>query len=109
MDPDAAVLLADFVSSLENLPLEVHHLLQEIGHKEARSSDLKSKANQRDQSIQKHAKPVNQGGMGLLVVNPKEEIGIGKIRVDLDKAEVVAKDKLALTERGVALVSRSVA
>lgn len=105
MDPDAAVLLADFVSSLENLPLEVHHILQEIGHKEARSSDLKSRAGQRDQSIQKHAKPTAQGGMGLLVQNPKEEIGIGKIRVDLDKAEAVAKDKLALSERGVALVS----
>lgn len=77
---DAAVLLADFVSSLDNLPLEIHHLLQEIGHKEGRAFDFRNRAGSRDQSIQKHAKPTAQGGVGLLVVNPKEEASVVKIR-----------------------------
>lgn len=77
---DAAVLLADFVSSLDNLPSEVHHILQEIGHKESRSNDIKNRALARDQSIQKHAKPTSQGGQGLLVPNPKEDQLVNKIR-----------------------------
>lgn len=73
-------MLADFVSSLDNLPSEVHHILQEIGHKEARAYDFRNRAASRDQNIQKHARPQAQGGMGLLVVNPKEEGAISKIR-----------------------------
>jgi hypothetical protein len=81
---DAAVLLADFVSSLDNLPSEVCHILEEIGHKEGRVSDLRARASQRDQNIQKHAKPAAAGGQGLLVPNPKEEATIQKIRCVLD-------------------------
>lgn len=77
---DAAVLLADFVSSLDNLPSEVCHILEEISHKEGRVSDLRSRALQRDQAIQKHARPVAQGGQGLLVPNPKEESSTKKIK-----------------------------
>lgn len=77
---DAAVLLADFVSSLDNLPSEVCHILEEIGHKEGRVSDLRARASQRDQNIQKHAKPASAGGQGLLVPNPKEEATVQKIR-----------------------------
>jgi hypothetical protein len=77
---DAAVLLADFVSSLDNLPLEIHHLLQEIGHKEAKTLEHRSKALSRDQSVQKNAKPTTAGGAGLLAVNPKEEGHVIKIR-----------------------------
>lgn len=77
---DAAVLLADFVSSLDNLPLEIHHLLQEIGHKEAKTSEYRNKALSRDQSVQKHAKPAASGGSGLLAVNAKEEGHLVKIR-----------------------------
>lgn len=73
-------MLADFVSSLDNLPSEIHHILQEIGHKEGKASEARHRAGSRDQSIQKHARPHAQGGMGLLVVNPKEEVGITKIR-----------------------------
>jgi hypothetical protein len=127
---DAAVLLADFVSSLDNLPSEVHHILQEIGHKEGKTNDIKNRALARDQSLQRHARPPAQGGQGLLVPNPKEEALIGKIRcvptraggreeaivdssfqtfasfrVDLDRAEVAAREKVALSERGVNLVS----
>ena len=80
MAEDAAVLLADFVSSLDNLPSEVCHILEEISHKEGRVSDLKSRATQRDQAIQKHARPTSQGGQGLLVANPKEESSIKKIK-----------------------------
>lgn len=77
---DAAVLLADFVSSLDNLPSEVCHILEEISHKEGRVSDLRSRALQRDQAIQKHARPVAQGGQGLLVPNVKEESSTKKIK-----------------------------
>lgn len=80
MSEDAAVLLADFVSSLDNLPSEVCHILEEISHKEGRVSDLRSRATQRDQAIQKHSRPTAQGGQGLLVPNPKEESSIKKIR-----------------------------
>lgn len=101
---DAAVILSDFVSSLDNLPAEVHHILQEIGHKEARVIDLKNRAQSRDAAIQKHARPSHQGGAGLLTVNPKEEGSIVKIRSDLERAEAISREKVALTERGVALV-----
>ncbi|GAA5861390.1 hypothetical protein JCM3774_000233 [Rhodotorula dairenensis] len=103
---DAAVLLADFVSSLDNLPSEVCHILEEIGHKEGRVSDLRARASQRDQNIQKHAKPTAAGGQGLLVPNPKEEATVQKIRADLEKAEATTKEKVALSERGVNLLSR---
>lgn len=81
--------------------------LQEIGHKEARAFDFKNRANSRDQSIQKHARPASQGGAGLLQPNPKEETSIAKIRSDLTHAEATAKEKLALSERGVKLVRRT--
>lgn len=80
MSEDAAVLLADFVSSLDNLPLEIHHLLQEINHKEMRATDLRGKALSKDQSLQKFAKPASQGGQGLLLVNPKEDAHLSKAR-----------------------------
>ncbi|ORY90188.1 hypothetical protein BCR35DRAFT_328824 [Leucosporidium creatinivorum] len=103
---DAAVLLAEVVGSLDNLPSEVHHILQEIGHKEGKTNDIKNRAIARDQSIQRHARPVAQGGQGLLVPNSKEPSLITKIRSDLDRAEVSAKEKVALSERGVNLLSR---
>ncbi|GAA6002604.1 hypothetical protein JCM10207_007586 [Rhodosporidiobolus poonsookiae] len=103
---DAAVLLADFVSSLDNLPSEVCHILEEIGHKEGRVSDLKFRASQRDQALQKHARPAAQGGQGLLVPNPKEESSIKKIKLDLENAEITTREKVALSERGVNLLSR---
>ncbi|GAA5901682.1 hypothetical protein JCM8208_001577 [Rhodotorula glutinis] len=103
---DAAVLLADFVSSLDNLPSEVCHILEEISHKEGRVSDLRSRALQRDQAIQKHARPVAQGGQGLLVPNVKEESSTKKIKLDLENAEITTKEKVALSERGVNLLSR---
>ncbi|GAA5895870.1 hypothetical protein JCM5296_006689 [Sporobolomyces johnsonii] len=106
MAEDAAVLLADFVSSLDNLPSEVCHILEEISHKEGRVSDLRSRATQRDQSIQKHARPPAQGGQGLLVPNPKEESTIKKIKLDLENAELATREKVALSERGVNLLSR---
>ncbi|KAM0793528.1 hypothetical protein ACM66B_000966 [Microbotryomycetes sp. NB124-2] len=103
---DAAALLADFVSSLDNLPSEVQHILQEIAHKEMKAADVRNRANARDQSIQRHARPVAQGGQGLLVPNPKEPQLVQKIRNDLDRAEAAAKEKVALSERGVKLLSR---
>ncbi|GAA6010132.1 hypothetical protein JCM11491_005355 [Sporobolomyces phaffii] len=106
MAEDAAVLLADFVSSLDNLPSEVCHILEEISHKEGRVSDLKSRATQRDQAIQKHARPASQGGQGLLVANPKEESSIKKIKLDFENAELATREKVALSERGVNLLSR---
>ncbi|GAA5985230.1 hypothetical protein JCM5350_004280 [Sporobolomyces pararoseus] len=106
MAEDAAVLLADFVSSLDNLPSEVCHILEEISHKEGRVSDLKSRATQRDQAIQKHARPTSQGGQGLLVPNPKEESSIKKIKLDYENAELATREKVALSERGVNLLSR---
>ncbi|GAA6059361.1 hypothetical protein JCM10212_003259 [Sporobolomyces blumeae] len=106
MSEDAAVLLADFVSSLDNLPSEVCHILEEIGHKEGRVSDLRSRATQRDQAVQKHARPASQGGQGLLVANPKEESSIKKIKLDYENAELATREKVALSERGVNLLSR---
>ncbi|GAA5923041.1 uncharacterized protein JCM15063_003508 [Sporobolomyces koalae] len=106
MSEDAAVLLADFVSSLDNLPSEVCHILEEISHKEGRVSDLRSRATQRDQAIQKHSRPATQGGQGLLVANPKEDSSIKKIKLDFESAELATREKVALSERGVNLLSR---
>lgn len=77
---DAAAVLGELVSSLDNLPSEVQHLLQEIAFKEDRMQELRHRNNQRDSSIQKHARPQHQGGSGLLSVNPKEESQVAKIR-----------------------------
>lgn len=52
----------------------------EIGHKEARAYDFRNRGASRDSGIQKYGRPQSQGGMGLLVVNPKEESSILKIR-----------------------------
>ncbi|KAK4705755.1 ribonuclease HI, partial [Phenoliferia sp. Uapishka_3] len=98
--------LSDFVATLDNLPSEVHHILQEIGHKEARHWDFRNRAASRDHAVQKHAKPVAAGGQGLLTPNPKEEATILKTRADFEKAEQTAREKLALSERGVTLLDR---
>lgn len=90
---------------MDNLPSEVHHILQEIGHKEGRACDFRNRGASRDSGIQKHGRPQSQGGMGLLALNPKEEGGIIKIRNEFSKAEDLARDKVALAERGVNLVS----
>lgn len=99
-------LLLFIISNTLSLSLSLSECL-EIGHKEARAYDFRNRGNSRDSGIQKHGRPQTQGGMGLLVVNPKEESGIVKIRNEFNLAEDLARDKVALAERGVKLVSFS--
>lgn len=101
MSEEASQLLQDFVASLDNLPSEVQHILQEVAHKEHRFQEHRSRISQRDGSIQKHHKT-----SGLLVENVKEASHVNKCRTDFSKAAVLADEKVELAERGVRLLTR---
>ena len=66
------------------------------GHKEGRHWDFRNRAASRDHTIQKHARPVAQGGQGLLAPNPKEESAIVKTRCVLVSAGLTTPQRLTL-------------
>jgi hypothetical protein len=97
---DASALLTDFVSSLDNLPSEVAHLLAEIGGREEKVQDFRQRYIARISAIQKHHK-----AHGLLADNPKEAVQDEKATADLKKALALQKEKIKIATRGVSLVS----
>ncbi|GAA94676.1 uncharacterized protein L969DRAFT_49206 [Mixia osmundae IAM 14324] len=101
---EAYTLLNDLVSSYDNLPSEIGHLMAEIRAKSDDYSACSMKARQRDAAIQKWHKL-----HGLSIENPKEVLLIEKINKNLGECRVMADDKIKLAERALRLVDRHLA
>ncbi|KAK9763363.1 Histone acetyltransferase complex subunit [Basidiobolus ranarum] len=96
---DAGVYLQEFISSLDNLPSEVQHLMTELEKKDAQYQDLRRQIQQRDRSVQGFIKT-----HGYQVSNPQEKPLINKIQRDFTRAQEVADEKIHIAERALELV-----
>ncbi|KAH8928390.1 hypothetical protein BT69DRAFT_1257366 [Atractiella rhizophila] len=100
---DAAVLLHDFVSSLDNLPSEVRFILEEIKYKEGEIAKQKTKIAQKDGAMGKHFQT-----LGLLQPMPenKEAILTQRMQDSYKLCEKLQDEKIMLAKRGVDLLNR---
>lgn len=98
---DAAAVLEQYVSDLNNLPLEVAHFLEEIGDKDVKFYDTRKRIQQRDNQIHKFIR-----AHGSLAENPKEGPAYPKIRADFEKAMGLQQQKLDIAHTGLYVVSK---
>ncbi|GAO50164.1 hypothetical protein SAICODRAFT_61994 [Saitoella complicata NRRL Y-17804] len=98
---DAGEVLTDYISSLDNLPLEVQHIFSELRAKELRLTEVRKKINNRDQAIHKHIR-----ANGSLVEFPKEGVYYQKIREGYEMALKVQEEKCALANKAMLLLDR---
>jgi chromatin modification-related protein YNG2 len=88
MAEEAAIIAAEFISTLDNVPSEVAHLLSEIKTKDERILDLQTKLHSRAQRHRQGTLPAN-----------KEQNILQKCTTDLDKIDKLSEEKVALAER----------
>ncbi|EJD03861.1 uncharacterized protein FOMMEDRAFT_83591 [Fomitiporia mediterranea MF3/22] len=106
---EAATIAAEFLSSLDNLPNEVQHLLAEIKHKDTRVNELQQEIHKNSDRYFRHALK------NLNIKEPKEN---GKDKDTKDSAiqarvsnafaemEQLSKEKIALATRLVETLTR---
>lgn len=100
MSEDAAFLIFD---SLDNLPSELLHTLDELRGLDVRATDCLRKIRTRDQQLGKFIKQ-----NGSLEKNPKEEIYYPKIRADYQKALEKSYEKEELAKKALELLERTI-
>jgi chromatin modification-related protein YNG2 len=86
---------------VNNLPLEVAHILEEIGDKDVKFYETRKRIQQRDNQIHKYIR-----AHGSLADNPKEEPAYPKIRADFEKAMALQQQKLDLSHTGLYVVAK---
>ena len=100
MSEDAAFLIFD---SLDNLPSELLHTLDELRSIDVRTTDCLRKIRTRDQQVGKFIKQ-----HGSLEHNPKEETYNPKIRADFQKALEKSYEKERLAKKALELLERTI-
>jgi chromatin modification-related protein YNG2 len=100
---DAASVLEQYVSDLDNLPAELAHILEEIRDKDLKFYETRKRIQQRDNQIHKFIK-----ANGSLAENPKEAPTYPKIRADFEKAMLLQQQKCDLSNTGLYIISRHV-
>lgn len=101
IDSVFSILCLQFL--VANLPAEITHLMEEIQAKDKLISDCRSTVNQRDGSLQKFIK-VN----GSLVSHPKEEPYNKTILQNMDRAQTLQDEKIALSDKACILLDRQI-
>lgn len=100
---DAASVLEQYVSDLDNVPAELAHILEEIRDKDLKFYETRKRIQQRDSQIHKFIK-----ANGSLAENPKEAPAYSKIRADFEKAMILQQQKCDLSNTGLYIISRHV-
>ncbi|KIO30203.1 hypothetical protein M407DRAFT_224964 [Tulasnella calospora MUT 4182] len=94
---EAQQIAQDFIASLDNVPLEVKFLLEEINQKEKQAQDLQRAVNNKIL----RANPRVPGGQAHKDLNFE-----ATIQPDIDKISSLADDRVALAQRLVSILTR---
>ncbi|KIK71461.1 hypothetical protein GYMLUDRAFT_211735 [Collybiopsis luxurians FD-317 M1] len=109
---DAANIATEFIYSLDNIPNEIRHLLEEIKHKESRVQELQYQIDSDSARWIKHTlRSANHNGSGPSTPSSSPTKPVGhlpaKIKQSYAEIEQLSTDKLALAERVVELLTRT--
>ncbi|KAH8096709.1 hypothetical protein BXZ70DRAFT_1009703 [Cristinia sonorae] len=98
---EAATVASEFISSLDNLPHEVQHLLAEIKFKDMRAQELQQEINKESAKYMRHS------SRGAQAVNQKDLAIPQLVRAHYAEIDKLSDEKLALAERIVRLIGRA--
>ncbi|KZV62469.1 hypothetical protein PENSPDRAFT_591385 [Peniophora sp. CONT] len=98
---EAAVVAADYISSLDNLPAEIAHLLAEIEHKDRRYNEIYAEIQKDGQKYVRHSK---RDGTPMSAKDGQIPDKVQKLFVEADK---LCEEKIKLAERIDALIART--
>lgn len=98
---DAASTLEQYSQDTTNLPIELQHLLQELGYEDSNLYEIRKRISQKDSAIHKFIKQ-----HGSLTKNPKEGQLYPKISEDFKKAEELQKEKCILANTALYVTTR---
>jgi hypothetical protein len=111
---EAATIASEYISTLDNLPSEVQHLLQEIRHKESRSQDIQQEVQKEASKYIRHTlrnvQAQSQSGTPLTSPIPTKEKDAqlpAKIQASYAEIDKLAAEKLELAQRIVELITRA--
>jgi len=111
---EAAAIASEYISTLENLPSEIQHLLQEIRHKESRSQDLQQEIQKEASKYIRHTlrsvQAQSQNGTSLPSPIPTKEKDAqlpAKIQASYAEIDKLAAEKLEIAQRVVELITRA--
>jgi len=102
---EAATIAAEFISSLDNLPNEVQHLLAEIKHKDIRASELQQEINKESSKYIRHSLRVS--GAQAQALSPKDLAIPELVRAHYAEIDKLSDEKIALADRIVRLIARA--
>ncbi|KZP13443.1 hypothetical protein FIBSPDRAFT_960502 [Athelia psychrophila] len=109
---EAAGIAAEYISTLDNLPSEVQHLLAEIRHKDSRSQDLNQEIQKETSKYVRHTLRALQAPPGTPTPVPpptrdKDAQLPAKIAASYAEIDILAAEKVLLSQRVVQLIARA--
>ncbi|KAH9998826.1 hypothetical protein BJV74DRAFT_824044 [Russula compacta] len=99
---EAAAVAMDYLSTLDNLPAEVQHLLVEIKHKETKSQELLQEITKETSRYIRHSLR-----SGVTPLSTKDEQIPQKIDQSYAEVDKLAQEKMILAERLGTLIQRA--
>ncbi|KAF8177230.1 hypothetical protein BJ912DRAFT_1033443 [Pholiota molesta] len=109
---EAANVAAEFIYSLDNLPNEVSHLLQEIRHREIRTQELQLEIDKDSARYIRHSRRASSASVtppspSSPAPSPKSVLIPAKITASFAEIQELATEKCALAERLIEIISRT--
>ncbi|KAJ3995588.1 hypothetical protein F5050DRAFT_1766158 [Lentinula boryana] len=109
---DAANIATEFIYSLDNIPNEIKHILEEITHKETRAQDLQHQIDSDSARWIRHSlRGANANALGSSPssLSPSKPIAHlpAKIKQCYAEIEQLSAEKIVLAERVVDLITRT--
>ncbi|KAJ7785891.1 hypothetical protein B0H16DRAFT_1488382 [Mycena metata] len=114
---DASTIVSEFIYSLDNLPNEVAHLLQEIKEKEIKAQDLQQEIDRDSSRYIRHSLKASSSASSSTSVSPspaasrapspKSMLLPGKISAAYAEINELSAEKIALAQRIIDLISRT--
>ncbi|GAW04052.1 hypothetical protein F5879DRAFT_961604 [Lentinula edodes] len=109
---DAANIATEFIYSLDNIPNEIKHILEEITHKDSRTQELQHQIDSDSARWIRYSLRGASAGAGSSpssLLSPSKPIGHlpAKIKQAYAEIEQLSTEKLALAERVVDLITRT--
>ncbi|KAF9476414.1 hypothetical protein BDN70DRAFT_882463 [Pholiota conissans] len=109
---EAANVASEFIYSLDNLPNEVAHLLQEIKHRESRSQELQQEIDKDSLKYMRHSRrasvsPGTPDSPSSPAPSAKSLLIPAKIIASYAEIQELAAEKCALAERLIEIISRT--
>ncbi|KAJ7613854.1 hypothetical protein DFH06DRAFT_1241916 [Mycena polygramma] len=113
---DASNIVSEFIYSLDNLPNEVAHLLQEIKAKDARVQDLQSEIDRDSSRYIRHSLRASNAASSSSASpspgpprppSPKSLLIPGKIEAAYAQIDALSTEKCAIAQRIIDLIARN--